>query len=229
MSRPSRLLACASLVVAVAAVAGSASAGPATKWTQITHQHNGARTSLGLARGKDGKLHVLWAGPNRAPFHEILDTTITAAGKVGTPQKVLAGWSGVNTPTAATAGDGSIHAIVSGSKVGTQSDPTNGLNEVVGPETWKIGPKAFGNASITVASNADVHTAFLKNGQLISVWQTAASLLFEIGTDSAVPPKDITPPNLAVNPVLAVDAATGHAVIAYQGVKDGQNYFREIA
>ena len=207
----------------------SASAAPAGKWTQITHQHNGARSNLGLARGKDGVLHVLWAGPNRAPFPAILDTVITKAGKLGKAPTVISGWKGVNPPTAATASDGSIHAIVSGAKVGGQNDPTEGLNEVVGPGSWKLGARAFGNVSITVASSADVHTAFLKSGQLISVWQTAAALLFQVGVDPATTPQNITPPNLAVNPVIAVDEGNGAAVIAYHGVNDGQNYFRQIA
>ena len=230
MSRWSRTSAAVVLALAsLAALALSANAGPNGRWTQITHQHNGARGNLGLARTKDGRLHVLWAGPNRAPFNAILDTTISPAGTVGNPQPVLSGWSAVNTPTAATAADGSIHAIVSGSKVGTQNDPTNGLNEVVGPGTWKVGARAFGNASITVASNADVHTAFLKSGQLISVWQTAASLLFETGTDAAVPPQVITPQGLAVNPVIAVDQKSGEAVIAYNNVKEDTVYFRRLA
>ncbi len=207
----------------------SASAAAPGKWTQITHQHNGARSNLGLARGKDGVLHVLWAGPNRAPFPSILDTTVTPKGALGKPKAVISGWSGVNAPTAATASDGSIHAIVSGQKVGGQSDPYDGLNEVVGPGTWKLGPRAFGNLTLTEASNADVHTAFLKSGQLISVWQSAAALLIETGTDPVVQPQNITPQGLATNPVIAVDQGTGEAIIAYHGVNDGQNYFRRVA
>jgi hypothetical protein len=222
--------------VALAALVGSltlgaafgASAGPPGRWTQITHAHNGARSNLGLARAKDGRLHVLWAGPNRAPFPAIYDSTITLAGVVAKPQPVLSSWLGVNSPTAATAPDGSIHAVISGSKTSSATDPYSGLNEAVGPGSWKIEPRAFGNASITVASNADVHSAFLKSGQLVSVWQTAAALLFQVGVDPSAQPQNITPKGLAVNPVLAVDAASGDAIVAYHNVTEGVNYFLRI-
>jgi hypothetical protein len=171
---------------------------------------------------------VLWAGPNRAPFPTVYDTTISRAGAVGKPQPVVSGWTGVNPPTAATAADGSIHAVISGQRTSSNTDPFAGLNEVVGPGSWKLGTRAFGNSSITVASNADVHSAFLKNGQLVSVWQTAAALLFEVGVDPSTQPQNITPKGLAVNPVLAVDAASGEAVVAYHNVTDGVNHFLRI-
>ncbi len=228
MRRPSHVGVVLAGASALALFALSANAGPPGKWTQITHAHNGARTNLGLARGKDGSLHVLWAGPNRAPFPAIFDTTISRKGAVGKPRAVISGWSGVNTPTAAAASNGSIHAIVSGQRVGGQNDPYDGLNEVVGPGTWKLGPKAFGTRSLTVASNADVHSAFLKNGQLLSVWQSAAALLFQVGVDPATTPTDITPKGLGVNPVLAVDDKTGEAIVGYHGVTNGQNVFRRI-
>jgi hypothetical protein len=214
---------------ALALFAMSASAGPPGKWTQITHAHNGARSNLGLARGKDGRLHVLWAGPNRAPFPAIFDTTISRNGVVGKPTAVISGWAGVHTPTAVTAADGSIHAVISGQKVNSANDPLAGLNEAVGPGTWKLGGRAFGNSPITVASNADIHSAFLKNGQLVSVWGSAASLLFQVGIDPGTAPQNITPPgDPAASPVIAVDQTNGEAIIAYHGVGSGKCFFRRI-
>jgi hypothetical protein len=207
----------------LALLASTAQAGPPGRWTQITQQHKGALANLGLARGKDRTLHVLWAGPGRAPYTGIFDTPISPAGAVGKPVTVLSGWSGVNPPTAATAPDGSIHAIVSGAKVGTIDDPTSGLTEAVGPGGWTLAPQAFGNSPITVAANADVYSAFLPSGEIVSVWRSAASLLFQVGANPAVAPQVITPPALAVNPVIAVDQASGDAIIAYHGVNDGQN------
>src|SRR5262249_17791115 len=152
--------------------------------TQITVGTSGAKPNLGLARAKDGTLHVLWAGPGRAPWKSILDTQVSASGAVGHPQTLLPNWDSVHPPGAATAPDGSIHVIVSGQKSPTNpTDPYRGLNELVGPGNWKLGAKAFGSASITEASNADVRTAVLKSGQVIDVWLTAASSLYQVGTD----------------------------------------------
>ena len=225
---PRTLAAFAALAAAVAVLAVSASAGVAGRWTQITHQSNGSRANLGLARGKDGRLHVLWAGPARAPYKGIYDTTISPAGAVGNPQAVVSGWSGVNPPAAAAAPDGSIHALISGAKVGGQNDPTDGLNDATGPGPWHLGAHAFGHSPISVPSNAVISTAVLKNGQLVSVWQSAGKLLMQVGTDPAVAPQDITPPGLADSPQVAVDQASGDAVVAYHNVNAGQNSFRRL-
>ena len=214
----------------LAGVTVSASAGAsAGSWKQISHAHNGTKANLGLARGKDGMLHVLWAGPLGRGYSAIYDTPIAASGAVGKAQAVVSGWVSVQPPRAAAAPDGSIHALISGQKTNANNDPFSGLNEAIGPGSWKLGPKAFGRSSITVASNADVATGILKNGQLVSAWQSAASLLFQVGVDPNTQPQDITPSDLGDSPVLAVDPGTGAAVIAYHGVKDGQNYFRQIA
>src|SRR5690242_2045646 len=149
-----RLFAVAATGSAVAALAGSASGGPPGTWTQITHGINGAKSNVGLARGKDGTLHVIWAGPGRPPYTAILDTPITPAGAVGKAQSVVSGWANVHSPDAVTAADGSIHVVVSGDKLNSTPDPNAGLNEIVGPGSWKAPAQAFGNgASIAEADN----------------------------------------------------------------------------
>jgi hypothetical protein len=212
--------------IAIGLLTSSAGAGPPGRWTQITGMHTGARSNLGLARGKDGRLHVLWAGPKRAPFTAIYDTTISAAGAVGKPQAVVSGWMAVNPPTAAVGADGSIHVVISGQKTSSTSDPYAGLNEVVGPGSWKLGTHAFGSSSITVPSNADVHSGLLKSGELVSVWQSAAAMLFQTGVDPATQPQVTTP--AGQNPVIAVDQASGDAVIAYKGISTPGVFFRRI-
>ena len=131
-------------LAATAFLGASASAGQPGHWTQITHMHSGGKANLGLARGKDGTLHVLWAGPARAPFTAISDTPISPSGQAGRPQTVIAGWNSIQAPAAVAARDGSVHVLVSGQKVLATGDPYAGLNEVVGPGSWKLGPKAFG-------------------------------------------------------------------------------------
>ena len=207
----------------------SASAGPPGKWTQITHAHNGSRSNLGLARGKDGALHVLWAGPNRPTYTAIYDTPISPKGAVGKPNAVVSGWLSLNPPAAATAGDGSIHAMISGQKVNSTTDPFAGLNEAVGPGTWKLGAKAFGSFSITVPSNADVGVGVLANGQTATVWRTGPSMLFQVGVTPSTMPQDITTAkDLGLSPVIAVDGKTGEAIIAYVGVTTGSAFFRRV-
>jgi hypothetical protein len=223
------LVACVAVAAAAVAAAAAAGAGSPGKWTQITHQHNGTVAALGLARTPNGMLHVLWAGPGRAPWTAVLDTQISPSGVVGSPQTVVSGWQGVHTPAAVTAPDGSIHAIESGQKVASNTDPNSGLNELVGPGTWKLAAQAFGHSSITEASNANARVAVLKNGQLVTVWASAAKMLFQTGVDPSTAPQDITPQGDTVGAAeIAVDPASDVAVIAYHGVSSGGDYLRRI-
>jgi hypothetical protein len=219
----------AAAVVTLAVLTTVATAGPPGRWTQITHAHNGAKSNLGLARAKDGTLHVVWAGPNRGPFTAIFDTPVSRAGAVGQQRTVVSGWQSVQPPAATVAPNGSIHALISGQKVLSNADPYAGLNEAVGPGSWKLGAHAFGTYQITVPSNADVGVGVLESGQLVSVWRSAVSLLFQTGTDPSTQPQNITPPGLADSPVIAVDSGSGEAVIAYRNVESGTDSFRRIA
>ena len=213
---------------AIGALAASANAGPAGHWTQITRAHNGANPNLGLARGKNGALHVLWAGPARGPFPVITDTQISPAGVAGAKNAVVSGWNSVHVPAAVAAPDGSIHVLISGQKVNSNTDPYAGLNEAIGPGTWQLGAHAFGVYQITVPSSADVGTAMLKSGQLVSVWRSATTLLFQVGVDPSTQPQNVTPPGLGESPVIAVDQGSGDAVIAYRHVASGADFFRRV-
>lgn len=216
------------LLVASAWLSASASAGKAGRWTQITKMHHGAAANLGLARGKNGVLHVLWAGPARPPYTAILDTSISPAGAAGRPQTVISGWNSVQSPAAATGADGSVHVLISGQKILATNDPYSGLNEAVGPGSWSLGAKAFGTFQLTVASSADVSTAMQKSGQLVSAWRSATSLLFEAGVDPSVQPQNLTPPGLAEAPQIAVDGGSGDAVVAYRSASTGADFFRRV-
>ena len=214
---------------ATALLGASASAGQPGRWTQITHAHVGARANLGLARGGDGTLHVLWAGPARPPFTAISDTPISPSGQAGRPQTVISGWNSVQPPAAAAARDGSIHVVVSGQKVNSNTDPLSGLNEAVGPGSWKLGPQAFGRYQLTVPSSADVGAALLPDGRLVSVWRSAVTLLLQSGTDPSTQPQNITPTNdLVDNPVIAVNQRSGDAIVAFHSVKSGSAFLRRV-
>jgi hypothetical protein len=213
--------AAAILAVGAALAASTAGAGPPGRWTQISH----FPARVGLARAKDGTLHVIWAGPGKLPFSAVYDTPVSPSGAVGGTRPLLSGWKAVNAPTAAAAPDGSIHVLVSGAKTESQQDPTAGLNELVGPGAWQLGAHAFG--SNTNASNADVRAAFSKDGRLVSAWLSAGQLYYQVGTDPATQPQPAAPVGQAANPSLVVDEKSGEAVVAYRGPR-GLDYFRRI-
>jgi hypothetical protein len=223
-----RIAALVVVVAAAVAAATAAGAGSAGRWTQITHQHNGTAADLGLARAKNGTLHVLWGGPGRVPWNAVLDTQISSAGAVGKPQAVVSGWESVHVPAAVTAPDGSIHVIESGQKTPSNTDPTAGLNEISGPGTWQLGAHAFGNFSISVASSANARVAALKNGQLVTVWTTAAKMLFQSGVDPGTTPQDLTGNDTVGAAEIAVDQASDAAIVAYHGVSTNGSYLRQV-
>ncbi len=217
-------LAVAAALATLAALALPASAGPPGRWTQISH----FTSRVGLARAKDGTLHVLWAGPLGIPYTAVYDTTASPSGAVGQPRAVLTGWKAVNPPAAAVAPDGSVLAIVSGARTDSPQDPTVGLNAFTGPGTWKLGAHAFGCCN---AANADVGAAVLSDGQPVTVWVSASRLHLQVGVDPATQPPDITPPGFASNPSVVVDQRSGDAVIAYHGAGGGGHggdYFRRV-
>ena len=162
------------------------------------------------------------------PVTAITDTQISPAGVAGQKSAVVSGWNSVQRPAAVAAADGSIHVLISGQKVLATTDPYAGLNEAVGPGSWSLGAHAFGTYQITVPSSADVGVALLKSGQLVSVWQSATTMLFQTGVDPSTQPQNITPPGLGESPVIAVDQGNGDAVIAYRNALSGADFFRRI-
>jgi hypothetical protein len=220
------LCAVAALVMGVTSADAKQAAVP---WTQITHAHSGAKANLGLARGKDGTLHVLWGGPARPPYTALFDTPISPAGKVGQPQTVVSGWNSIQSPAAVAGADGSIHVLISGQKVLSTSDPYAGLSEAVGPGSWSLGQHAFGSYQLTVSSAADVSAAMLGSGELVTAWRSAVLLLFQRGMDPATQPQVVTPPNDLVElPAIAADRSGGDVVVAFHSVKSGGDFFRRV-
>jgi hypothetical protein len=71
-----------------AAVRSPSAAAPG-HWTQVTTAGLLDFTDIGLARGSDGTLHVLWTTGTSGKF-KVMDTPITASGAVGHPVTVAA-------------------------------------------------------------------------------------------------------------------------------------------
>jgi hypothetical protein len=69
------------------------------RWSQVTTSFRDVGVvpfqDIGLARGSDGVLHVIWASPGPTATHQVLDTAISPNGKVG-PAVVIA--SGMQLP-----------------------------------------------------------------------------------------------------------------------------------
>jgi hypothetical protein len=94
---------------------------------------------IGLARGKDGVLHVVWLN-GASPNFAIKDTPITASGRVGKPVAVASHWFLATDPDATTTPSG-VEAVWNGFK--TESGSTSGTATATRPlrgGSWKVSP-----------------------------------------------------------------------------------------
>ncbi len=88
----------ASTATASTATAGTAAAANGG-WSQVTPRDTDIAADIGLARGNDGVLHVLWLAGD-SPMQKIMDTQISAKGTASHPRTVASGWFGANVPDA---------------------------------------------------------------------------------------------------------------------------------
>src|SRR5271165_69928 len=138
-------LAAATVTVAMTSATSSiAQASAAGTWRQIAVGvvASGGSGNLGLARTKNGVLHVLIATPSAAAATGIADVAISSAGVPGAPKTVVSRWKAAEYPDAYVGADGAVHAFWSGSKTISLTDPTRGLNTATGPGNWRIVPSA---------------------------------------------------------------------------------------
>jgi hypothetical protein len=109
------------------------------QWTQITSKLTNIK-DVGLVRGADGVLHVLWAtGPTGAV--RVSDTPISASGAVGRPVTIAAHIFAANDPDA-TATPKGLDAFWNEVKSSAPNAPT-GIFEATRPVrggSWRLGP-----------------------------------------------------------------------------------------
>jgi hypothetical protein len=191
----------------------------AATWTRVTPMGTNIIDDIGLARGSDGVLHVLWT-TDATPNQGIMDTPISASGTVGsavtitrfslatdpdavvTPTRVAAIWNGIKTSTGSPEGTFEATRPLSGGKwtvSATHVPPLSGA--------------PFTSSSDTAATGSD--------GQ---PW-----VAFD-GTDSLAvdhfgrPEVQLGPTNncCVVEPGLGTDGHTGTTWVTYASIITGQ-------
>ena len=89
--------------------APSAPAGPPGNWPRITDKADRNIDEVGLARGSDGVLHVLWRRQKA-----IWDTPVSNTGKAGAAKLVLGGFDVADNPDVVAAPAGGLQAFFIG-------------------------------------------------------------------------------------------------------------------
>jgi hypothetical protein len=94
------------------APAGAADPDPtAPTWTRITDTDGRNTDEVGVARTKDGVLHVLWRKQAGTLQEEIRHTPISATGVVGTTTTATSGFASVGNPDVVVLPDGRSEEI----------------------------------------------------------------------------------------------------------------------
>ncbi len=101
-----KLAAVAAAVVVTCAIGTSAASATArltartsNGWSQVTPAGTDITADIGLARGNDGVLHVLWT-TSKFESQSIMDTPVSPAGLAGRPLTITSGWFNANPPDA---------------------------------------------------------------------------------------------------------------------------------
>lgn len=190
---------CAALLVGIAsgAVTGSA-------WTRLSDPD--AASGVGLARGGNGTLHVLWAkGAN------VYDTSVNAAGRVGSKSSVVSGWASTAGPAALAMPDGTLRAFVPGSINPGDSGPAIGVHTLTASAAggkWVLAPDVWGGA---LANQRDVNAVLGKDGQPVTAVGGGGAVFF-VGIANGQQPTILPPTPYSYDPEVALDAGSGTIV-----------------
>ena len=172
---------------------------------------------VGLLRTADGKLHAAWHHPTSPLTEDLLDTTLSASGKLLGTATIESGWAEIANPALVLEPEG-IRAFWGGIRT-TATDETNQeLNaslSVDGGATWAlqtgsvvpIGAQAYGSP---------VAAAALPDGTPLEAWAGTLGTWVHSGLVPDAPNHDFQAPlgTYGYDTGLATDAA-GRAVLAW--------------
>lgn len=217
-----RLAALAALALLAPA---SAQAGPPGTWTKVTGitRPNSNIDRLSLARTPNGVLHFL-SVPVTANGHNVpvQHRSLSAdAKKVSAATNVFTYPNGANQSTLLLAVPGGLRAFFAG------LFPMNALDDGLATATsatgsaWAVKPTLASQASPpkSVYAASGIGGALLKNGTFLTAWGSAGS-----GAHLGIDPFTAdfaysTGPCCDYDPGIAVDAGTGHAIVAWKFIK----------
>ena len=216
------MVAIASLTAASAAgiSRGPAAGGPG-HWSQVTSSGTPIIADIGLVRGADGILHVIWTTGASGGHQKIMDTP---TGPGGTPQRAVTMASGLYQASDpdATATPGGLDAFWNGTQSGKPSSPT-GTFEITRPVKgghWSAGvnvpPLPTGVAYTSSSDSASTGG----DGRPWVAWTgTDALVIVHLGhRETRIPPTACC----VYYPGIGTDGVTGTTWLAYMSLITGK-------
>lgn len=191
------------------ALGGAAHAGSTSSWSRVTDTNLSSIDETGLARTRDGVLHVVW--PTKRPGVEVLrQATIKPSGKVGAATTAVPNLRGLSNPDLVLSPDGGLQLFYSaivpappGIRMSTAGATGTGWSDPA-----KV---SFDDQGGEPGATLD------KGGTPIFAWSAGANTYFHVGTNPSEKDVVIGPAPLCCyyNPEVAVDQASGNAFVAY--------------
>jgi hypothetical protein len=217
-------LICAALTgCALAPVAASATV--PGHWDPVTAPTGANIDQVALLRDSSGSLHVVWhqepAGSSVGTA--LIQTTISANGKVGASHTIFSGWVGVGDATVMRAAGGQILLFVPATRSVNGLDPFQSIEEWTSSDngaTWTVAPQpvAFNGGFADPVGGAvgpDGVTPFVS-------WGTTDGLWVHRGTDPNVPSANLQSASgfncCGYDPAVVADGATGTMVVAWYAI-----------
>jgi hypothetical protein len=189
-------------------------------WAQVTPRGTDITADVGLARGNDGMLHVLWT-TQKFESQAIMDTPISATGAVGRPVTITSHWFLANPPDA-TATSRGLYVFWNGQQSGKISKAKPAINEATRPLTggnWSgygIAANLWDEAVEDVTDTA----AAGPHGRPWVAFTLTETLAIYPTTDKTV---QVIPPSgcCVYEPGLGLDGATNTMWVTYYSLISG--------
>ena len=209
-------------VSARAATAGAArpqvASGPG-HWVQVTPKGTENIADVGLARGSDGVLHVLWTAGQSGGHQKIMDTPLAPKGAPGKTATIASGLWIASYPDATVTPSG-LYVLWNGDKTGNPNTPlgTFWATRPLKGGTWKLGGNVPPLTGVPETTTTETATTGGDGKPWISYTDTDALVVLHLGQKEA----KIAPTQCCVYyPGMATDGKSGATWLAYMSLING--------
>jgi hypothetical protein len=189
---PRLLISCA---LSTAVLMGLAPLASAAGWKAVTTSDQSSVNQVGLVRGADGVLHVVWDRPTGPNTEDLLHTSIARSGRIGSTNPIQSGWIGFQS-AALVLDPAGIRVFVGAMRSTDSLDPQDELSTMLssdGGASWVLqagnvvpdGGQAYGSPAAAT---------MLPNGTTLQTWAGTLGTWVHAGLSPAAPNHDFQAP-----------------------------------
>jgi hypothetical protein len=221
-------LAVAAAVLLALVCAGSATAGPPGKWTQVTGvggQEDLNTLRVGLVRTADGVLHVGWARNGAANSASILHSSVSADAKtIAGPDTIFTYAGGADQSVALVRAPEGIRAFFAGLQEGSAFDKAMATATSPSGQVWTLPSAASfaGSAAKPVYAALGLDAGVGLDGTFFSAWGDSdpGGGGFHVGLDAGDADGQL-PTGTQTDPGIGVDSQSGQVFLAFNDLDAG--------